>query len=77
MEPSVQTVIQQDERATIIVLEELGQSIRASYDAMTEEPLSHEMALLLLRLALAQSLATFAKREAPEFVGAWSLSNGF
>lgn len=42
-----------DESAAAIPLQ-LQIAIRLSFDAVTEEPLPHEMALLLLRLAMAE-----------------------
>ncbi len=46
-----------------IIQRRLGKELRRSFEAMVEEPLPEHMALLLLELALAQSLKPKGKGE--------------
>jgi hypothetical protein len=56
----------EEARATLSVLQELGSSLRLSFEAATRESLPEEMGLLLLRLALAEVLKRAAEEEACE-----------
>lgn len=58
---------QEDDRIPVLILDELGQTLRASFDAPTEEPIPGKMALLLLRIAFAQALERIAEEEARQF----------
>jgi hypothetical protein len=53
-------------RADQLALEEIGRSIALAHVAVTEEPLSDEMALLLLRVALAEVVSGVADGECPD-----------
>ncbi|WP_442754582.1 hypothetical protein ACNHKD_16550 [Methylocystis sp. JAN1] len=64
MQPSTDISDQQeDERVSVVMLEKLGQTLRASFETMTEEPIPREMALLLLRLAFAEIVYSAASEE--------------
>jgi hypothetical protein len=55
MEPSADiSTPQEDEQASLLTLNKLGQTLRASFETMTEQPVPQEMTLLLLRIALAE-----------------------
>jgi hypothetical protein len=56
----------EDGRISVSVLEEIGKSLRASLDSTTEGLMPREMALLLLRLALVEVIASFAGEEMRE-----------
>jgi hypothetical protein len=55
MQPLI-SIDEEDEQARLMIQREAGLALRLSFDAVTCEPLPASMALLLLRLALAQSL---------------------
>jgi hypothetical protein len=66
MQPSAD--IQQDnERVSAQILEKLGQTLRVSFEATTEEQIPRDMALLLLRIAFAQALERVVEEDAREF----------
>lgn len=50
-----------DDRVSLVVQREVGIALRLSFEAVTCEPLPERMALLLLRLALAESLGLAAE----------------
>jgi hypothetical protein len=55
MQPSADfSTAQEDERVAPLTLNQLGQTLQASFEAMTEEAIPQEMTLLLLRIALAE-----------------------
>ncbi len=56
----------EEAQATLSVLQQLGGSLRLSFEAVTQESLPEEMGLLLLRLALAEVLKRAAEEEARE-----------
>lgn len=45
-----------DHQALLMIQREVGMALRLSFKAVTSEPLTERMAILLLRLALAESL---------------------
>ncbi|MBI1980492.1 MAG: hypothetical protein HYS63_02810 [Methylocystis sp.] len=52
-----------DSQASLAVQREVGIALRLSFEAVTREPLPERMALLLLRLALAESLGLAAEED--------------
>jgi hypothetical protein len=56
------TPLHDDDQASIVMQREVGVALRQSLKAMTHAPLPEQMAILLLRLALAESL----ERATPE-----------
>lgn len=48
--------IDDDDQASLVFQREVGKALRRSFKATTREPLPEQIALLLLRLALAESL---------------------
>jgi hypothetical protein len=48
--------IDDDDQASLVIQREVGTALRQSFKAATREPLPQQIALLLLRLALAESL---------------------
>ncbi len=52
-----------DGQASLVIQREVGMALRLSFEAVTREPLPERMALLLLRLALAESLGLAAKED--------------
>ena len=52
-----------DERPSLMMQREVGIALRLSFEAVTREPLPEQMVLLLLRLALAESLGLAAEDE--------------
>lgn len=55
-----------DDRVSVVIQREVGIALRLSFEAVTSDPLPERMALLLLRLALAESLGLVAKRDQAE-----------
>ncbi|MGD9540588.1 hypothetical protein [Methylocystis sp.] len=49
-----------DDRVSLVIQREVGIALRLSFEAVTQEPVPERMALLLLRLALAESLGLAA-----------------
>lgn len=45
-----------DDRPSLVIQRDVGIALRLSFEAVTREPLPEQMAILLLRLALAESL---------------------
>jgi hypothetical protein len=45
-----------DDRDSLVIQRQVGVALRLSFEAATREPLPEQMAMLLLRLALAESL---------------------
>ncbi|WP_363350807.1 hypothetical protein [Methylocystis echinoides] len=58
--------MQDEARATLATMQQLGASMRLSLEAVTYESLPDEIGLLLLRLALAELLKRAAEEEARE-----------
>ncbi len=56
----------EETKAMLSMLDELGRTLRGSFDSLAEEALPEEMGLLLLRLALAEVLKRAAEEEARE-----------
>ncbi len=52
-----------DDRVSLVIQREVGIALRLSFEAVTSDPLPERMALLLLRLALAESLGLAAEEE--------------
>lgn len=52
-----------DDRVSLTIQREVEVALRLSFDAATREPLPDQMVLLLLRLALAESLGLAAAEE--------------
>lgn len=48
--------IDDDDQASLVIQREIGMALRMSFESATRDPLPEQMALLLLRLALAESL---------------------
>lgn len=55
MQPIISTK-QEDDQALLAIQQEVGLALRRSFDSVTSERLPESMILLLLRLALAQSV---------------------
>lgn len=55
---------EQNEQTPLLVQREVGKALRLSFEAVTREPLSEQIVLLLLRLALAEALRTSIEQEA-------------
>lgn len=55
-----------DDRVSLVIQREVGMALRLSFEAATREPLPERMALLLLRLALAESLGLAAEEDEAE-----------
>ncbi|MBM3562814.1 MAG: hypothetical protein FJX48_06600 [Alphaproteobacteria bacterium] len=55
-----------DDRVSLVIQREVGMALRLSFEAATREPLPERMALLLLRLALAESLGIAAEEDEAE-----------
>ena len=56
----------EDHQASRVIQREVGIALRLSFEAVTREPLPERMALLLLRLALAESLRLAAGEDGPK-----------
>lgn len=52
-----------DDRVSLVIQREVGMALRLSFESVTREPLPERMALLLLRLALAESLGIAAEED--------------
>jgi hypothetical protein len=48
---------------TLLIQREVGKALRLSFDAVTREPLSEQIVLLLLRLALSEALRASVEEE--------------
>lgn len=55
-----------DDRVSLVIQREVGMALRLSFESVTREPLPERMALLLLRLALAESLGLAAEKDRKE-----------
>ena len=55
--------IDDDDQASLVIQREVGMALRQSFKAATREPLPQQIALLLLRLALAESLQTAVEED--------------
>ncbi len=55
-----------DDRVSGVIQREVGIALRLSFEAVTSDPLPERMALLLLRLALAESLGLAAEEDGPK-----------
>jgi hypothetical protein len=55
-----------DDRISVVIQREVGVALRLSFVAVTREPVPERMALLLLRLALAESLRLAAEEDEAE-----------
>ena len=53
-------------QASRVIQREVGIALRLSFEAVTREPLPERMALLLLQLALAESLKLVAEEDGPK-----------
>jgi len=58
-----------DDPASRVVFREVGIALRLSFEAVTREPVPEQMAMLLLRLALAESLRLAAEEDQAEGAG--------
>lgn len=56
--------IDDDDQTSLVIQREVGMVLRLSFEAVVREPLPEQMALLLLRLALAETLRAVDKDEA-------------
>ncbi|MFO1102473.1 MAG: hypothetical protein U1E20_06190 [Methylocystis sp.] len=63
MYPANQT---DDDRFSLVIQREVGMALRLSFEAVTREPLPERMVLLLLQLALAESLGLAAAEDGAE-----------
>ena len=52
-----------DDQTSLIIQREVGMALRLSFKAATREPLPQQIALLLLRLALAESLQAAVEQD--------------
>lgn len=55
--------IDDDDQASLVIQREIGMALRMSFESATREPLPEQMALLLLRLALAESLGATVEED--------------
>jgi hypothetical protein len=55
-----------DDRVSLVIQREVGIALRLSFEAVAREPVPERMALLLLRLALAESLRLAAEEDEAE-----------
>jgi hypothetical protein len=56
--------IDDDDQASLVIQREIGMALRMSFEtATTRDPLPEQMALLLLRLALAESLGATVEED--------------
>jgi hypothetical protein len=55
-----------DDGVSVVIQREVGVALRLSFEAVTREPVPERMALLLLRLALAESLRLAAEEDEAE-----------
>ncbi|MFO1123870.1 MAG: hypothetical protein U1E25_00310 [Methylocystis sp.] len=55
-----------DDRVSLVIQREVGMALRLSFEAATREPLPERMALLLLRLALAETLGLAPEEDEAE-----------
>ncbi|MBM3551432.1 MAG: hypothetical protein FJX45_06600 [Alphaproteobacteria bacterium] len=55
-----------DDRVSVVIQREVGIALRLSFEAVTSDPLPERMALLLLRLALAESLGLAIEEDGPK-----------
>ena len=63
MYPANQT---DDDRFSLVIQREVVMALRLSFEAVTREPLPERMVLLLLQLALAESLGLAAAEDGAE-----------
>lgn len=52
-----------NEETSLLIQREVGKALRSSLDAVTREPLSEQVVLLLLRLALSEALRAAVEQE--------------
>jgi hypothetical protein len=57
------TFVNDDDQTLSLIQHEIGDALRLSYASMTCEPLSMQIVLLLLRLALAETLRASVEQE--------------
>lgn len=57
---------EKNEEASFLIQREVGKALRSSLDAVTREPLSEQIVLLLLRLALSEALRAAVEEEAEQ-----------
>lgn len=55
--------IDDDDQASLVIQREIGMALRMSFESATRDPLPEQMALLLLRLALAESLGATVEQD--------------
>jgi hypothetical protein len=55
-----------DDPCSLVIQREVGMALRLSFEAVIREPLPEQMVLLLLRLALAESLGLAAEEDQAE-----------
>jgi hypothetical protein len=55
-----------DDQASSVIRRDVGMALRMSFEAVTREPLPERMAILLLRLALAESLRLAVEEDQAE-----------
>ncbi|WP_457798268.1 hypothetical protein [Methylocystis sp. S23] len=60
------SINKEHEQTPLLIQREVGMAVRLSIEAVTREPLPEQMALLLLRLALAESLHVALAKELDE-----------
>jgi hypothetical protein len=56
----------EDNQTSLAIQREVGIALRLSFQAVTREPLPERMALLLLRMALAESLGLTSEEDGPK-----------
>jgi hypothetical protein len=55
--------IDDDDQASLVIQREIAMALRMSFESATRDPLPEQMALLLLRLALAESLGATVEED--------------
>lgn len=56
----------EDNQTSLAIQREVGIALRLSFQAVAREPLPERMALLLLRMALAESLGLTSEEDGPK-----------
>ena len=54
-----------NDQASLVIQRQVGMALRLSFEAVTREPLPERMAILLLRLALAESVRRAVEEDQP------------
>lgn len=58
--------VQPDDDQALVIQREVGRMLRRSFEAVAREPLPEQVAILLLRLALAESLSVLVDDDQAE-----------